>query len=229
MTDILLEPVCSVCLSSCVSLANEKQPPTTEPSLVDMISECFNFQLIDDDIHPKNICECCISDVRTAYRFKRNYEQNIKLKENGLDDFIESLSKENWELDTDFVKKEPEDISEVEIAKENEPQILSTKITMTDILLEPVCSVCLSSSVSLTNIFAEKQPPTTEPSLVDMISECFNFQLIDDDKHPKNILFHCLAYGLTASPLQTLQDVPWTEYRNVAKLTRKRKMGNIEV
>ncbi|XP_034484275.1 zinc finger protein 300-like [Drosophila innubila] len=119
------EPVCCVCLSSCVTLVNitkERQLSAKEPRLVDMISECFNFKVYDNDIHPKNLCECCISDLRAAYRFKRNYEQNIKLKEKELDDFIESLATEDWELVSNVVKKELEDISDENIAQEIEPQ-----------------------------------------------------------------------------------------------------------
>lgn len=94
---------------------------------MDMISETFNFKVIDVDVYPKNMCGRCISDVRAAYRFKTNYERNVMLKGNAVDDFIDSLVAENWDLVTDFIKKEQEDASEECIVKENKPQIKTIK------------------------------------------------------------------------------------------------------
>ncbi|XP_034481988.1 putative zinc finger protein 56 [Drosophila innubila] len=120
------KPVCCICLSSCVTvvnIVNGRQLSAKEPCLVDMISECFNYKVYDNEIHPKNLCECCISDLRAAYRFKRNYELNIKSKEQELDDFIESLATEDWELDSDVVlKKEPQD----ELYSENTNDTVAT-------------------------------------------------------------------------------------------------------
>jgi len=87
-----------------------------------MINESLKYKVIDANVQPKNLCGRCISDVRGAYRFKTNYEKNV-LKGNGGDDFIDSLAAENWELVTDFIKKEQEDATEECTVIEKKPQI----------------------------------------------------------------------------------------------------------
>jgi len=116
-----MEQVCSVCKSNSVEVP-KRQMSTKEPSVVVMINESFNFKVTADKINHKNICKLCTSDVQAAYRFKRNYEQNIKLKEINDDAFIDSLVEENWDIVRNFVKEEKENISDDESAKEREPQ-----------------------------------------------------------------------------------------------------------
>ncbi|EDW69549.2 zinc finger protein Paris [Drosophila virilis] len=58
--------------------------------------------------------------------------------------------------------------------------------------MEQVCRICMSSCVTLVEIFAERQQPEEEPSLAEMLNECVDCEVNPDDPLPKQICLSCV-------------------------------------
>ncbi|KAL7734829.1 hypothetical protein ACLKA6_011110 [Drosophila palustris] len=58
--------------------------------------------------------------------------------------------------------------------------------------MKPVCRVCMSSSVTLVELFSEKSQGKEKPSLVEMLTECVNCEVKRDDPLPKKICLSCV-------------------------------------
>jgi len=87
-----------------------RQSREEEPSLAEMITECANCEVHQDDPLPKQICLTCVIDTKNAFRFKKKCEQSYK-------SLLESLGEDNAQLsitsiDMDCVKIEKTEIPE---------------------------------------------------------------------------------------------------------------------
>ncbi|XP_070064338.1 zinc finger protein ZFP2-like [Drosophila virilis] len=111
--------VCRVCMSSAdlVDLFAETKLSDCELTLADMLNECVNNHVKPEDKLTKKICSSCISDVKTAYKLKRNAEDSHKLLSMSLtetENFIDMLAEEDWDLVKDMIKQEVDESSLLE-------------------------------------------------------------------------------------------------------------------
>ncbi|KAH8371780.1 hypothetical protein KR093_008810 [Drosophila rubida] len=118
-----MELACGICKSYAVTLVNVFKE---QSSLQKMIKECFNFK-VDNKNCLQNMCKSCISDVRAAYRFKRNFERNVDEKGKDLDDIVDSLPSEDWDLITLIVKQERKEASDEEQSAKESNENRGTK------------------------------------------------------------------------------------------------------
>lgn len=73
--------MCRVCMSSFVTLVeifSKQSQSSDEPSLVEMLTECVDCEVKEDDPLPNQICLTCVIDAKNAFRFKRKCEQSYK-------------------------------------------------------------------------------------------------------------------------------------------------------
>ncbi|XP_064545416.1 uncharacterized protein LOC135433330 [Drosophila montana] len=112
-----MDRVCRVCMCSkdLVDIFAEGKLSDCELTLAEMLNECVKHQVKPTDKLTKKICRSCISDVKIANRLKRNAENSHKrlnnsLQETDLEEFIETLEAEDWELVPDPIKKELEEL-----------------------------------------------------------------------------------------------------------------------
>lgn len=74
-----MEQVCRICMSSSVTLVDifvECQQHSNEPSLAEIINECADCEVKQDDALPKMICLSCVLDAQNAFRFKKRCEES---------------------------------------------------------------------------------------------------------------------------------------------------------
>lgn len=120
-----MEVICRICLADSDALMSifEQGEQSDMPSLADMVSQCVDCPVKNDDNLPNMICAGCTQDAQTAYKFKRRCEQSytvltMKAERNemnvNLEELCDMLEAENWELpkrfpDLDCIKVEPEE------------------------------------------------------------------------------------------------------------------------
>ncbi|KRF85069.1 uncharacterized protein Dvir_GJ17135 [Drosophila virilis] len=100
-----------------VDLFAETKLSDCELTLADMLNECVNNHVKPEDKLTKKICSSCISDVKTAYKLKRNAEDSHKLLSMSLtetENFIDMLAEEDWDLVKDMIKQEVDESSLLE-------------------------------------------------------------------------------------------------------------------
>lgn len=138
-----MEHICRICLAdsdALMSIFEQVEQPGV-PSLADMVSQCVDCPVKNDDNLPNMICAGCTQDAQTAYKFKRRCEQSYTLltmkaerKEMNvnLDELCDMLEAEDWELpkrypDLDCIKVEPDDgeekVQKNHIAEEAAPKL----------------------------------------------------------------------------------------------------------
>ncbi|KAH8372193.1 hypothetical protein KR093_010543, partial [Drosophila rubida] len=113
-----MEQICRVCLTNSGALVDifGEQQPEEEISLADMLNECIECKIREDDELTKMICLACYLDAQIAFKFKRKCDQSYKLltmkqeqhKQFGVDpdEFCAMLEAEDWELP----KRDPNEI-----------------------------------------------------------------------------------------------------------------------
>ncbi|XP_030571957.1 zinc finger protein 708-like [Drosophila novamexicana] len=116
--------VCRVCMGT-VDLVNifaDGNMSECELTLAEVLNECVTYPVKPDDKLTKKICSSCISDVKTAYRLKRNAGDSHKLLSMSLmetEDFIDMLAEEDWELVKVMIKQDVDERSELEVPVES--------------------------------------------------------------------------------------------------------------
>ncbi|XP_070064077.1 zinc finger protein Paris [Drosophila virilis] len=115
-----MDSVCRVCMSTVdlVDIFADGKLHDCERTLVEMLNECVKYPVTPEDELTKKICGSCISDVKIAFRLKltadNSYKRlNMSLQAD-LEEFIDTLAAEDWELVNHSIKKELDDTSELE-------------------------------------------------------------------------------------------------------------------
>ncbi|EDW69120.1 uncharacterized protein Dvir_GJ12300 [Drosophila virilis] len=179
-----MDKVCRVCLSSAdlVDIYAEGQLPEGEPSLAEMLNACVKNQVKPTDKLTKMICKSCIVDVRVAFRLRRKSEESHKklintcLNENDMEDFIDMLEAEDWELVKDSIKQELEESSELDSQAESLPESQSTaESNMPSRRKKPyVCKICGKAFRANANLTIHHRSHTGErPFKCPKCNKCF--------------------------------------------------------
>lgn len=114
-----MEKVCRVCRDDGVNLVDifaDQLDSTDEPSLAEMLSECTNCEVTQNDALPQQMCESCVLSAQGFFKFKRTCEESHQYFMQQLDarDMLETddwpLSE--WAKNMMSVKKEEEQCAE---------------------------------------------------------------------------------------------------------------------